>query len=177
MAKMKHAIALALILAVTACADKIPTRALQLSPESLQDRQLQTRRFDTSDEAMLLSSCAALLQDLGFTIDSSETGLGVIVASKDRSAEEIGQIAGSIFLAIAFGVSVPWDEKQKIRASVVTRPIGEEGTSITVRVTFQRLVWNNAGQISKEERINEPDFYQQFFAKLSKSVFLEAQQI
>jgi hypothetical protein len=177
MARTKRAIAFALILAVTACADKVPKEALQLSPESLQERQMQTRRYDTNDEAMLLSSCAALLQDLGFTIDTSETKLGVIVASKDRSAEEIGQIAGSVLLAIAFGVSVPWDEKQKIRASVVTKPVGEDGKSTAVRVTFQRLVWNSAGKVSKEERINEPDFYQQFFAKLSKSVFLEAQQI
>ncbi len=47
------------------CEPGIPKDALQLSPESLKDRQLQTRRFETRDEAKLLSASALLLQDLG----------------------------------------------------------------------------------------------------------------
>jgi hypothetical protein len=83
----------ALVLAVTAlgaCEQGIPKEALQITPETLEQRQLQTRRFDTSDEAELLSASAALLQDLGFNLDESETDLGVIVASKDRDARPSG---------------------------------------------------------------------------------------
>jgi len=53
------------------CATTIPKEALQLSKESLKDRQLQTRRFDT-DEKTLLSASAAVLQDLGFTINEAK---------------------------------------------------------------------------------------------------------
>lgn len=166
----------ALAFGLIACQQRIPKEALQLSPESLADRQLQTRLFETNDEAMLLSASAALLQDLGFTLDESESGLGVIVASKDRDATEAGQVVMAVVLAL-LGANVPIDEVQKLRASVVTKPVGEDGRRIAVRVTFQRIVWNNRGQISKQERLNEPEFYQEFFSKLSKAVFLEAHEI
>lgn len=166
----------ALAFGLIACQQRIPKEALQLSPESLADRQLQTRLFETNDEAMLLSASAALLQDLGFTLDESETELGVIVASKDRDATEAGQVVMAVALAL-LGANVPIDEVQKLRASVVTRPVGEGGRRMAVRVTFQRIVWNNRGQISKQERLNEPESYQEFFSKLSKAVFLEAHEI
>ncbi len=162
---------------VAACEDTIPKEALRLSAESFAERQAQTRRFDTDDETSLLSASAGVIQDLGFTLDESETKLGLIVASKDRDAVEGGQVAGSILLAVLFGVSVPWDKNQKIRISLVTRRIGKEGKSTAVRITFQRIVWNTRGQISKLESLNDPKFYQEFFSKLSKAVFLEAQEI
>ena len=68
------------------CATKIPPEALVWTQETLEERQLQTRRFDTSDETMVLQSVAGLLQDLGFNIDESETKLGIIVASKWHKA-------------------------------------------------------------------------------------------
>ncbi len=159
------------------CEPGIPKEALQLSPESLKDRQLQTRRFETRDEAKLLSASALLLQDLGFTLDESETKLGLIVGSKDRSAVNAGQVVFAIIIAGLGGGSMPIDQAQKMRASLVTRPIGDTGDSTAVRVTFQRIVWNDRGQISRQERMNDPKIYQEFFSKLSKSVFLEAHEI
>jgi len=49
--------------------------------------------------------------------------------------------------------------------------------SSTVRVTFQRVIRNTAGQISRQEQINEPEIYQEFFDKLSQAVFLEAHEL
>ena len=166
----------ACVLLLSACANQIPKEALRLAPESLPLRQLQTRRFDTSDEKTLLAAGAGILQDLGFTLDASEPQLGVIVASKDRSAVEAGQVIFSLFLAALAGAPVPWDEKQKIRASFVTKPAGTERPSVLVRVTFQRIVWNTAKQVTKTEPLDEPRFYQEFFEKLSKAVFLEAHE-
>jgi len=167
---------LAWLLLVSACATQIPKEALRLAPESLPLRQLQTRRFDTSDEKVLLAAGAAILQDLGFTLDASEPRLGVLVASKDRSAVEAGQVIFSLLAAVVLRGPVPWDEKQKIRTSFVTRPAGTEKPSVLVRVTFQRIVWNTAKEISKLEPLDEPRFYQEFFEKLSKAVFLEAHE-
>jgi len=149
---------------------------LILTPESLEQRQVQTRRFDTNDEAKVLSACAGLLQDTGFNLDKSETKLGLIVASKERSALNAGQIVASVLLA-CLGVYMPLDRNQKMRASIVTYPAGESGKQIAVRVTFQRIVWDDRGNITKREGLTDPKIYQEFFEKLSKSLFLEANSI
>ena len=65
----------------------------------------------------------------------------------------------------------------RIRASLVTAPSGEGGGRIAVRITFQRIVWNTDGDISRREAIDEPLIYQEFFAALSHSVFLDAHRI
>jgi len=166
-----------LLILIAGCQPQIPKDALIFSPQTLQERQLQTRRFDTNDEAAILSACAGLLQDLGFNLEESEIKVGVIVGSKDRSAVDAAQIVGSIFLALLTGVAMPTDTNQKMRACVVTRPVGENQESITVRVTFQRIVWNSQGQVSKREGLKDPKYYQEFFSKLSKAVFLEAHEI
>ena len=163
------------------CAQTIPKKALQLSKENLKNRQLQTRRFDT-DEKTLLSASAAVLQDLGFTINESETNLGVIACSKERDATSAGQIAGAVIVALLTGVVSPVDKQQLIRASLVTRPVHIDETDkskcqTAVRITFQRIVINTQGQITRREGINEAKIYQEFFDKLSQSVFLEAHEI
>ena len=163
------------------CAPKVPKEALQLSPESLKNRQMQTRRFDT-DEKTMLSAGAAVLQDLGFTIDESETDLGLIACSKLRDATSPTQIVGAVFLVLLTGVSTPVDKEQLIRASLITFPItiDEKDKSkcrTAVRITFQRIVTNTQNQITLRECIIKPEIYQEFFDKLSQSVFLEAHEL
>jgi hypothetical protein len=113
---------------------------------------------------------------LGFILEESETKLGVMLGTKDRSAEDAGQIAGAVILALLLGVYVPTDDKQKFRASVVTSSL-KESNEITVRVTFQRVVWNTQGRVTTSEALTDPKMYTEFFTKLSKSIFLEAHEI
>jgi len=170
-----------LTLVLGACAT-IPPEALKMTPDTLARRQLQTRRFDGIEEKKILAASAGVLQDLGFNIDESETKLGVIVASKDRSAVSAGQVTASVLLALLTGTATAYDKKQKIRVSLVARPVetataANPPSSFYVRVTFQRIIWNTANQITHIEAIDEAPIYREFFDKLSKSVFLEAQQI
>ena len=115
----------------------IPKDALSMNEATLEDRQIQTRVFDTSDENKIMSASASLLQDLGFNLDESETDLGLIVVSKDRTAVEFGQVLLMAALSAFSGTSAVYDYEQKIRASVVTSPVGETEDRIAVRVTFQ----------------------------------------
>ena len=161
-------------LTLLACQKSIPREALMLTPEALADRQLQTRVFETNDESKLLEASAALLQDLGFTIDESEVKCGVIVCSKDRNVAEPYDVALSIVASVFF-IDYEYATRQKVMASLVTRPLVEN--RIAVRITFQHLVWDTKKELIKNERVNEPEIYQEFFSKLSKSVFLTAQEI
>ena len=63
-----------------------------LNENYLQERQQQTRRFETKDEELILSSSAQVLQDLGFTLTESETKMGLLTASKERDAKNGGQL-------------------------------------------------------------------------------------
>ena len=164
------------IFLITGCRT-IPKDVLSLSPESLAQRQMQTRKYETKDEAKILAACAGLLQDTGFNIDESETKLGLISSSKMRSAKNAGQIIGAILITVLSGVSTPIEKEQKMRGCVVTRPVGENGEYVAVRVTFQRVVWDTKGQVTRSESLTDPKIYQEFFDKLSKAIFLEAQEI
>lgn len=164
------------ILIMTGC-QTIPKDAFTLSPETLAQRQIQTKKYQTTDEAKILAACGGLLQDLGFNIDESETKLGLISSSKMRSAKNAGQIIGAILITALSGVSAPIEKEQRMRACVVTRPVGENGEYVAVRVTFQRVVWDTKGQVTRSESLTDPKIYQEFFDKLSKAIFLEAQEI
>ena len=244
---MKKSVAVILLSAffLSGCVGSIPKDALELSPQSLADRQLQTRKFDTANYAAMLSAAAGVFQDLGFTLDESEYTLGVLVGSKQRDATNAGQVAGAILIAALGGGSTPIDSHQVIRASMVMRElaspsegVGKEAPQLTieslqiikrdvakavseglvkkfpaevsakvaariaedtaktlttdlaklikaqetggeslVRVTFQRVIYNTAGQVTRREQINDPVLYREFFDKLAQSVFLEAHEI
>ncbi|OXS29730.1 MAG: hypothetical protein BCS36_06280 [Desulfovibrio sp. MES5] len=196
------------------CVQKIPKDALNLPQESLANRQMQTRVFETTNNKAMLSAASNVMQDLGFTLEEAEYSLGVITGSKRRDATSGGQVAGAIFLAILTGVAQHVDKEQVIRVSMIMRslepspaetsqavknapsepvtktkanskntlkeatpPKVEEVGRSTVRVTFQRVIFNTAGHATLAEQINDPEVYRAFFDKLSQAVFLEAHQI
>jgi len=199
---MKKIISSLTVVAMLAgCAGQIPPEALQFQPDNLANRQMQSRKYDIKTEKELLSASSNVLQDMGFNLDESNMPLGVIVASKSRDATDGGQVAGAILLGVLFGAAaVNYDKTQKIRASLVTKPAAikdpihvlvatkagkqikfdqpvEASNGFIVRVTFQRLVWNQRGVMTKIEGVNDADIYQEFYEKLSKSIFLQAQNV
>lgn len=229
------------------CTPGIPKQALEWQPETLADRQIQTRKFDTANHEAMLNAASSVLQDLGFSLDESEYSLGVLVGSKARDATSGAQVAGAILVAALTGAMTAVDSHQVVRVSMVMRELTDENTNSppsltnqnlspeaiagikrdvekaisnglkskypsevtnkiafqiaentaktltkdlsilasakydsgksTVRVTFQRIIFNNMGQVTRNEQIKDPEVYTQFFEKLSKSVFLEAHSI
>ena len=166
-----------------------PPDPFRLTAGDARLRSLQTRYFETGDEQMMLSAVTGLLQDTGFNLDESEADLGVLVASKERDAEI--EVSALETLEMALDIAAffltddddydydpePVDDRQRFRASVVTRPIGDDGERIAVRVTFQRTVWNTEGDITANHSVIDPEQYKKFFAMLSTAVFLEAHDL
>ncbi|HVG02669.1 MAG TPA: hypothetical protein VM842_07235 [Nitrospira sp.] len=165
-----------------------PSEFFQLSPESTANRSMQTRMFETANDKELLSASAAALQDLGFQVEESVREVGFLRASKERSAREYGQYLNRLFVwLLSLGhLIMPVDLHQKIAAAIVTRPVNQDGSRQEVRIMFYRVMWKGDGQADrayippgqqKMEMIRDPEIYQQFFAKLSKAVFLEPHTI
>lgn len=191
---LASAAAVAFGLLLAAGCQTLPDTAMELSPDSLKMRQLQTRRVEGIDEKALLAASVGVLQDLGFNIDESETKLGVIVGSKNRSAIDTGDIVSSAVTTAALELllsallgdhyhgdgDINYDVKQTIRISVVTRPALDSSgqprqDAQVIRVTIQRQVWDDEGDLTHAESIEDPEVYQKFFDRLSKSIFLELQ--
>lgn len=157
------------------------TAALSLSTGAMASRQASTRRFDTPDEGKILSAAAAVMQDLGFTIEESNAKAGLLVGSKDRASLEYGFSSGQMFsstmIAAAGGRSSQGaGNSQRIKLSIATR-IAPDKRNTIVRVSFQRLVLGAYTGTSTPETIDSPEIYQQFFDRLSQSVFLEAHEL
>jgi hypothetical protein len=155
----------------------MPEDAFQLAPTSLQERRIQSRNYATSDDAMLLRAGAGVLQDLGYAIDESNVALGVLSASKRIDAKDVGQIATALIVSALTGSPTPIDTEQTVRVCLVmNRSLADPATSVA-RITIQREIVNDRGQVARAEPIDEPEIYQAFFAKLSKATFLEANEI
>ena len=177
MSRFTPSILLLVLTFAVGCQATLPKRSFQLSGPALQERQLQTRRFDDISEEKLLAASAGVLQDLGFNLDESETELGLVVASKRRSVHRTATASIAQLLEIFTDIEIPFDKEQRIRASLVSWPDPNKESSYFVRVTFQRIVTNTENEISRQEALDDPRLYQRFFDQLSKSVFLEAHSI
>ncbi len=143
-------------------------------------RVMETRRYDSTNHASMLSAATQTLQDLGYTISESSSEAGVLSASKQRDAEEAGQVAGTIALSLALALlgsyhRPVWDKDQTISVTLVVSPVADSGQS-DVRVNFGRKVVNTDG-IWRAELIDDPEIYRQFFEKLSAGLFLEGKGI
>lgn len=175
---MKRGLFLLLISIVISACSYTPSSVgiLSLPENALQSRQLQTRHFETTDKIIMLNAASGVLQDLGFYLEESEASLGLLVASKKRDATNAPQVVFAVVVAVFSGTAMQAvDDTQTIRVSMVMREIEPEKSS--VRVTFQRVIWNTDGDVTRVEQINDTAVYSDFFERLSKSVFLEAHDI
>lgn len=179
-----------------------PIELFALTQESAANKANQTRQFETPNSDELLSASAAVLQDLGFQVTEADRALGFLRAAKERSARERGQevrreiIAFFTFLLSIVGAAggananatlvLPVDLHQQINASMTARPIDAKDRKQEVRIVFYRLVWKGDGSSGNQtilpgeqrmEMIRDAEIYQQFYARLAKAVFLEAQRI
>ena len=179
-----------------------PIELFTLTQESAANKANQTRQFETPNSDELLSASAAVLQDLGFQVTEADRALGFLRAAKERSARERGQeVRSDIIAFLTFLLSLagavagssanvmlvlPVDLHQQINASMTARPIDAQDRKQEVRIVFYRLVWKGEGSSGNQailpgeqrmEMIRDAEIYQQFYARLSKAVFLEAERI
>jgi hypothetical protein len=141
-------------LATAGCVMSTPEQqagALTLRSSAVDSRQIEARRYDTHDESELMAAALGVLQDLGYTVNETSAGAGLLNGSKDRQGT-------------------------RIRVSVVVRPTTDRAAMIA-RVSFQAINAPVFGQQPQVQTITDAVIYQQFFERLSKSLFLEAHQI
>jgi len=156
----------------------------------LEVREYQTRTFETPDAKQVMKAMLNVLQDDGYVVKNAVVELGLITASKDidvapgRSGPGGGDIFGGLGGTVVFGgrggvifgpQTQPTYRKTEVRD--FTGNVSEFGTQTRVRVSFQRKVLDNRGDVVDVEPIDDLEFYQDFFSRMDKSVFLQKEQL
>ena len=172
---MLKRLAICLVLGLSAC---VSMDSYYQLPENYQAaRQMETRRFEAKNEEQILTAAAGVIQDLGYTIDESETELGLITAIKDREAGSAAQKAMAIMIAASAGKNTQpvYDVRQRVYLSLVSTK-SKTNPGYNVRVKFGRIVWDNTGD-SRMQHMESEQMYSEFFDKLSQSLFLVANDL
>ena len=166
---MKHLFVFcAALLCVTACR---PTKDEKPPKTQLEIRQFQTRSFDTQDVRLVMKSLLNVLQDDGYVVKNVALDLGFISANKEMDVEEGSE---RFFAQATSGAQARWVKNELIEA---TLNVTEFGTHTRVRTNFQRKVFDNRGAVVTVEQIIDEQFYQDFFTKVDKGIFIQGQDI
>jgi len=147
---------------ITNCASFPKTEKTQL-----QIRAFQTRTYDITESKLILKAVLNVLQDDGFIVKNAVPEIGLLTATKEIDIErEIESIPAFLF----GGTAASW-----IKSSIIdaTCNISDFGDKYKVRVNFTQKILDNRGNIVQIRQIDDQKFYQTFFTKLDKSIYLQ----
>ena len=140
----------------------------------LEKRQFQTRTYDSSDKALVMKAMLNVLQDEGFIVYNANPLLGFIYGVKNFDTSD-----PNIDISKEFGLSKARLNMNGVRVATVetTANVTEYGKSMRVRVNFKRKLLNVYGNAQFIDDINDENYYQEFFSKVDKAIFLQKQKI
>jgi len=144
-----------------------------IDPEKtqLQIREFQTRTYDVDSELMVLKVVANVLQDEGYIITNAEADLGLLTAQKEASIEDGTE---KFFSILFFGANARYKKNSIIES---TANVSQFGKQVKVRINFQLKAYNNKGELIELGQIDNAEFYQNFFAKVDKGIFIQKENI
>jgi hypothetical protein len=158
---------LLLIASLMGCATQQPI------PEKtqLQIREFQTRTYDTNDYKMVMKAVLNTLQDDGYIIQQANVDLGLLTAKKEIDTTDKVMAGLSAFSAAlgGHGNDARWEKETIIEATANITPFGEV---TKVRVNFLKKKLNNRNEAMSVEQIVDEQFYQKFFSKVDKGIFI-----
>jgi len=138
----------------------------------LQTREVQSRDFDTDNIKLVMKSMMNVLQDEGFIIKNAMLDLGLLSAEKNIDVEDKFHAFAACLAAGA--QQARWSKYQILEASA---NVSEFGAKTRVRINFQRKTLDNYGCPKDVITLKDPQYYQTFFEKVSKGIFLQEQEI
>lgn len=163
-----------LCLALPVCAKKREAEQIITPMTQLEKRQFQTRTYDSSDKPLIMKAMLNVLQDEGFIVYNANPLLGFIYGVKDFDTSD-----PNIDITKEFGLSksrLNWNGV-KVATIETTANVTEYGKSIKVRINFKRKLLNMYGNAQFIDDVNDENYYQDFFSKVDKAIFLQKQKI
>jgi hypothetical protein len=137
----------------------------------LEIREFQTRTLSTDNVRLVMKSMLNVLQDEGYIVKNVALDLGFLTAAKEEDVENSSQ---KFWTSLAAGKEARWVKHKIIEA---TCNVTEFGEGTRVRVNFQQKIMDNLGAIVTIKQITDEQFYQDFFSKVDKGIFIQEQNI
>lgn len=170
-----------IIIAICFFMSSIPTEAKGINNKTseppktqLEKRQFQTREYNCTDKALIMKSMLNVLQDEGFIVNNANPLLGFISGAKEFDVSD-----KSIDIQKEFGISKASLGWKGIRVATIeaTANVTEYGKEIKVRINFKRKLLNTYGNAQIINEIDDEKYYQDFFSKVDKAIFIQKQKI
>jgi hypothetical protein len=137
----------------------------------LQIREFQTRSYETQDIKMVMKAMLNVLQDDGYIVKNANTDLGLLTATKELDVESSGEAFFSVLLA---GENARYKKNSVIECSA---NVSEFGKETRVRVNFQIKTMNNKAEVMTVKQVEDGNYYQTFFSKVDKGVFIQKEKL
>lgn len=156
--------------------------AKNAEPVTLEARTLESRRYDNVSEKQIAAACIATLQDMGFNLDSSDVELGYVTASKSWTPNLTKRTDTGLS---ATPDNALYQERYRVTITLRHGVSNEASTSpyYVVRAVFQESKLSppshsgGAPIVMNGKTLIDPSIYQDFFKRLSKSLFVEGQAL
>ncbi|HNW25382.1 MAG TPA: hypothetical protein PLG15_01380 [Candidatus Gastranaerophilaceae bacterium] len=163
-------ISLVIFVALPVFAAKAPVQ----QATQLEKRAYQTRSFDGLDKATIMKAMLNVLQDEGFIVNNANPLLGFISGSKEFDVTD-----KTIDVQKEFGIKKGALAMKGIRVATIeaTANVSEFGKEIRVRINFKRKLLNTYGNAQFIDEISDEKYYQDFFSKVDKAIFIQRQKI
>jgi hypothetical protein len=147
----------------------------------LQTRQVQTREFDTNNVKLIMKAVINVLQDDGFIVKNAQLDLGLLTAQKEIDLSQSRGNSNDFWSEFFKGIDrnrsrnnndLTYNKIKIVESSV---NISEFGKQTKVRANFQVKVLDNLGNPKEVYQVEDAKFYQDFFVKVDKGVFIQKQ--
>jgi len=166
---MKNLLAISLLLLfILGCGEAYK----QEQKTQLEIRQMQTRTYEIESMKAIVKAILNVLQDDSFIVKQVNIDLGFLNATKEVDVESKNERFWQRFWWGKRGATY-----KKNTVIDCTANISEFGEEKRVRVNFQAKVIDNRGGVVSVRQIDSLEFYQEFFAKVDKGIFIEKEGI
>lgn len=166
----------------------------------LQKRQFQQREFDSTDVKTAMKSVLSVLQDDGFTVKNAVVDLGLLSAIKEtqitngtsstRTTTTTSSASDDFWESIFRAMGGRNNTRERTRTTTeqpqrfekfktveATVYVEEFGKKIRVRASFTAKILDNFGDPMQVNEVDDMKFYQEFFLKIDKGLFLTRQKL
>lgn len=175
---MRNLILMMLMLAfLTSCT--IVTQQTDQSHQrtQLETREFQTRVFETDDTKLVMKAMLNVLQDEGFVVKNAVTDLGLLSATKEIDLTR-NRNSNDFWSEFFESMSKNNDKNnlyKKFKIVEASINVSEFGKQSKVRANFQAKVLDNTGNTVEVYQVDDPKYYQDFFSKVDKAIFIQKQ--